>query len=31
MQDIKDQIQTMLDEISSTEGTPCFDLSEDDG
>ena len=31
MQDIKDQIQTMLDEISSTEGTPRFDLSEDDG
>ena len=31
MQDIKDQIQAMLDEISSTEGTPRFDLSEDDG
>jgi len=31
MQDIKEQIQAMLDEISSAEGTPRFDLSEDDG
>ena len=27
MQDIKEQIQAMLDEISSTEGTLRFDLS----
>ena len=31
MQDIKDQIQAMLDEISASAGTPRFDLSEDDG
>ena len=31
MQDVKEQIQAMLDEISSAEGTPRFDLSEDDG